>query len=527
MKRLVTSLLACLMLLTLSPAFADGIDNPISGGASGSQANVTPGGATLRQITSRVGIPNQISGSNATGGWRSWQVAYDAVSALKVCFFNGKVLSNAGETGTGDIGTYRVAVEYPKGTWTDLTFGGLTTGVVIADNTFGCTDLTQLGFTIPAFTKFRLSGDISIAGVGRVPALGWSNACDRANGDEFQSGAAGFNHYKDATVLGSGSAQCFHPALVLGSTNKTVWWGIGDSIMAGVNDQGGDPSGGRGLLGRSMAALGPTLNYGVPGDRASLYAVGANTTSRMALAALGGATTAVLQLGVNDFFSGSRTTDQVLTDRATIRAAVKVAVPGIKVIDTTITPVTTSTDGWATTTNQTVSNAGNNNSRAAFNDFLRGVVSYSALCTETTSNAVLACGAPPNATNPMPVTSTAPGMRVTGTGITGTTTVSVANLVTGNITVDVAANVTGSGNQTLTFAWPSTSATFPATNDGLIDVARLVESATYQAAGPIANGGVWMAGYVGQTDGTHPNFYGYQLVQPIISNQLTAYRSAY
>lgn len=365
--------------------------------------------AGLKQVTNRVAVPMQRSGTNTQSGWRSWQISYVAVTSLRIYLPNFYVLSGV-ETACGGVQIARISVEYPRGTFTPIQT------VSIPDFSYGYVDVPV---NIPPFTWFRINGDMNYAAGGFVPAVGWTNACDRGGGDEYSVGAAGYGHTQDDTVLGSGNASSMHPLLVLAQSNRLVWGVIGDSIAAGVNDAQSDPNGGRGLVGRALAEIGPHVNFGCPGDQAVLYAAG--STLRNQLMQLSGMTKAFLELGVNDFFTGSRTSTNVLTDRQTIRNQY----PGVTFYDTTITPATTTTDNWQTAVNQTTTSATPNTNRIAFNDSLRA--------------------------------GTALGQGSLGT-------------------LDIAAEVeTSSGNQ----------------------------------YGPVIDGGVWIPGIVGYSDGVHPNSNGY------------------
>ena len=521
MKRLVSAALA--FALGVLQALAGAPPIPPSAPLSLYQPNiVTP--ATVRQVTNRTAIPSIISGSNTKLNGRAWEMAYVPVSALKVCVPNYYVSSGVSgvETSPGGSVVAHIAVEYPTGTFKELTWTGASTGTVTALSN-GCTDLTALGFTIPAYAKFRINYFLDWSGgAGKAVYGSWSNFCDRANGDEFTIGTALTDHTLDDTVLGanSGNGQvtnCWQPGAVMGLSDRSVWWLIGDSITAGVNDMLSDPSGGRGLLGRAATLLGPTLNYGVPGDRATWYA--ANGTLRNQLAALAGAKSAVLQLGVNDLFSGARTADNVLTDRATIRTNARTAIPGINVYDTTITPETTSTDGFNTTANQTTVGASANNARAAFNDFMRqgGPFNYTATCTTTASStAVTGCSA-------LTTTTVANGMNATSANWSGNNAISAVNLYAGTFTL--ASNATTGSSVTVTFQWPTFTTTWPLANyAGLIDIARLVECAPNQASVLVPNGGVWCSGYVGQTDGVHPTSFTHIQVEQLLMNQLAVLR---
>lgn len=512
MKRLFAILLG---VVWTAAAYAAGPPMPSAPPINLYQPNIT-GSATVRQVTSRTAIPMIISGSNTQISARSWQVAYVPVSALQVCianYYTGSSVSGV-ETTSGGTATVHIVVAY-AGSYVDLTWGGLTSGTVSA-LTNGCTDLTALGFTIQPFSRFSINAYITWSGGGKAVYSSWSNACDRANGDDFAIGTALTDHTKDTASLGANPANCWHPAAVMALSNRSVWWLEGDSIVAGVNDMGADPSGGRGLLGRAAAALGPTLNYGIPGDRAQWYA--ANGTLRTQLAALAGATSALLELGVNDFYSGARTADNVLTDRSTIRANNAAAIPGLKTFDTTVTPETTSTDGWNTTANQTPVSATGNNTRAAFNDFLRGLGSFifNGTCTTTASSAsVTGCTG-------LSVTTVANGMNATSANWSGSLSISAVNQYAGTLTLS--GNATTGSAVGINFSWPTFTNSFPTTSAGLADIARLIECSPNQAAIQVANGGVWCPGFVGQTDGIHPSHFADITIQQLLTNQLAVLR---
>ncbi|QXT35545.1 SGNH/GDSL hydrolase family protein [Sphingomonas sanguinis] len=318
--------------------------------------------AALRHVGNRVALANQKSGAQTRSGWRCWQMSYVPLTAIQVGIWNGLINSalSGVETGCGGPLTVALSVEYPLGTFTRLTWNGAAMGMV-ADNAVGLTDLVPLPVAIPPYARFRIAGDYRYLSGGTVPSCGWSNVCDRGMGDEYQVGTTD-DFTMNATVLGSGPANAVFPVLVRGRSDRPVWGVVGDSITAGVGDTLFDPSGGRGLVGRALAEWGPHLNYGVPGDRATWYAVG--STRRRQMLALGGATAAVLQLGINDITSG-RTATQLAADRATIRSALS----GVSVYDTTLPPTTSSSDSWRTAANQTV--APSSTQRTAFNTALR------------------------------------------------------------------------------------------------------------------------------------------------------------
>jgi lysophospholipase L1-like esterase len=313
----------------------------------------------LRQVSNRVAIFTQKSASQTQSGWRAWEINYVPVVAIRVAIGAWYVPSRGGETCLGGPISVRISVEYPRGVFTPNYSN------IIADCDTGYIDVPVV---IPAYAEYRINGDFYMPAGGTVPSNAWSDNCDRGNGDEYQVGPSGYGHTRDSLVLGTGPVGCILPQAVLGLSNKSVWVAVGDSLTAGVNDDVPDPSGGRGLFGRALAKRGPYVNYGVPGDMAALYSQSNNR--RLALIRDVGATNAILQLGINDIYSGSRTDKNVIADRATIRS--KLISMGLRVYDTTLTPVSLSTDNWQTAINQ--SPAGPTTSspyRIAFNTALR------------------------------------------------------------------------------------------------------------------------------------------------------------
>lgn len=359
MMHILRAALLALCGLALSvPATAQTIMAP----APVTDTRLSTASTTLRHVGNRTGIANQKSGSNTRAGFRTWQFNYVA-GYPRVCFYNGYVGSATSgvETGTGGVMTLTLYVEV-NGVATSWKWGGAASGT-IANNGWGCSDPSPV--LVPAYTKYRICGDMQIAAGGTIPTSGWSNAADSANGDEYQVGTTS-DYCATGTVLAKTPAQQIFPTLVLAESDRTVWGAVGDSIVAGVNYTQTQPSGGRGIL-AALAEFGPSLNFGVPGDRATWYA--SNSTIRRAMMAAGGVTSVIDELGFNDL-NNSRTSAQLLADRATIRGFFT----GLSVYESTITPASTSTDLFKTAANQTINNSTVNTQRTTYNDALRAGV---------------------------------------------------------------------------------------------------------------------------------------------------------
>lgn len=143
---------------------------------------------------------------------------------------------------------------------------------------------------------------------------------------------------------------------------------IGDSIAAGQNltHTEAEPSGDYGFAMRALqvANIG-YINASRAGDKASDWGVmGRYMQLRSAVPI--GTTHAIVEFGINDITNGAS-----LGTMQTRLGAVWAALTrlGIKVYQTTITPVSTSTDSWATTGNQTTH--ATNSVRTSVNDWIR------------------------------------------------------------------------------------------------------------------------------------------------------------
>ncbi|MDN4173902.1 hypothetical protein QWY28_13155 [Nocardioides sp. SOB77] len=168
----------------------------------------------------------------------------------------------------------------------------------------------------------------------------------------------------------SGGGAGYSPVAIVGvPTGATAFLPtvgiLGDSIDYGSGDGPND----LGWAVRLCVAEG--LGYvqaAVPGDRANTFLTSPVTT-RGRYALLAGCTHVLEGFGVNDSNAG-RTTAQIQADR--LRIWTDLHRRGIKVIGRTITPRTTSTDGWTTTAGQAViATSGQDVVRRDFNAWLR------------------------------------------------------------------------------------------------------------------------------------------------------------
>jgi hypothetical protein len=215
--------------------------------------------------------------------------------------------------------------------------------------------------------------------------------------------------------------------------------------------------------------------------------------------------------GTNDIYAG-RTATQLIGDSATCIAAMKAAGCG-RVWQTTLLPRTNSTDFFVTTANQTLQSTANEVQRCAYNDYLRGVSSYSTTGTLTNGSAVI------TAASSLALYGLYPGMTISSTtsGIAGGTTISSIDYAAGTITMSANFTGTTTAGAAITGTTPSVSGTKSA--DGIIDLTSVVEGAKTRAAGAIRNGGVFLPGLV-YDDGTHLTSAGYSALVSMVNRSM-------
>lgn len=253
--------------------------------------------------------------------------------------------SAVADTAIGANATITASIEYPAGTFTQLLFSGSATGTVPNKGILQ-SDLATL--SIPAGATFWVrSWWNSSAGIiytaVRNAALGdLMNASVGSITDQTMSG----------TITHNAGSFASPPIAIVGNTNGVSVCLVGDSICAGIVTGTGEseasntlPYDGKiGILARSMDDL-PFLNLGVSSELARDWI--ANSDGKKLL--LPYFSHVIVQLGINDF-GASRTPTELQTDIDAIFALLPAR---IQKWQTTITARSTSTDSWATTTNQT------------------------------------------------------------------------------------------------------------------------------------------------------------------------------
>lgn len=322
----------------------------------------------IGQVSTRCYLPNDLFGGGVYKQFNSRTAHFTKQDVTNLQFIFPHFTCGASESGPTGIGnnTLFASIEYPAGTFTQITWSGSSSTTLVDGSLSTISD--AISVTIPANTQFWIR-TYQTSSVGAVVCL---NPGQASLGDGFEKSNSGLSN---KTMSGTVTAiinndYTYFPCAILATTTKSSVALIGDSRVLGFL-QYYPASGDRGELATSIGPSFGYINLGVNGDKASNFV--ASHTNRMLLAAY--CSHAVLEYGINDF-AASRTDAQVRSDLNTILGYLT----GKTVFLSTVPPVSTSSDNWATTVNQTV--ASYNAERTANNDWRRTVPSGFLACFE-------------------------------------------------------------------------------------------------------------------------------------------------
>lgn len=335
--------------------------------------------ALQRSLSTVQGVPVAVGGNvradstvrATTGTHRVHYYATTAATDLRLVY-TGWFNSTTGQRPDTDYtaaGTVKASIEL-AGTIYPVTFGGNLTAT-LSPGAILTSDPVALDITPGTDVAVRtyLSG------------TEW-----HVNRVAYVAGSGGFTATTDLTPAGSAAipdatsfTNLFGPSLILGTpltASAPSLLLVGDSNLFGIGDGPGDFQGwnmsnaqfGRG--GWAVRAAAPNgigcAQLGNNGDAATYFTGNAARFRRYVFAST--CRTALVNYGVNDIYAYNRTLAQVQADLLTIWTGL--ANRGLRVLQTTVTPSATSTDGFRTTTNQAFT-AAFNTIRSNLNDWIR------------------------------------------------------------------------------------------------------------------------------------------------------------
>jgi lysophospholipase L1-like esterase len=309
------------------------------------------------------------SGSSQTTNYRSahWTKRGGAVMGLKLCFANCTIGATGEATGHA-VHTVKASVEY-NGVAYPVYFGGTTRTKTLALDEQVTSD--PVFVSIPADTKFFVRTYVTVTNLGEKWPVsqaantaigeGYASTTDKSDDVSYTSFSAA-SVYCPSAILGLHAGDAAN-VLIIGSSSG---WGQGDTAETGYWDYG--------YLSRALSN-----EYGyVKWTRAStaLSHFGTAGYSRFIDFLIRVKPTHVIQqLGSNDLTSAA----SLATMQSRLNSIWSVCgATGARVYQCTYTPVTTSSDSWATgpasaTNNQT--HSASHAVRVATNNWIRSVPS--------------------------------------------------------------------------------------------------------------------------------------------------------
>ena len=316
--------------------------------------------ATDKQVATRCYVPADLAISYKQSLSRSAHISRENLSSLKLVFA-GFYVKQTGSSYGGNAGVnskITASIEYPAGVFTQVLFNGDKTGG-IPDN--GLVTSDSVAVSIPDGEQFWVRTFITSDG-GMV----YHSKANTVDGDAWTNSTS--NTLIDLTMTGTiphtGGGNGYCPVAIIGNTTKPSYLLIGDSRTNGNQDLVNTTHGDTGEIARGIGPTNAYINAGVGGDLAFYFNQANNAATRVLLAQF--CSHVIIQHTINDV-TGGRTAIQVQNDLIAMAKKFSGKVLGLS----TTAPVTTSSDSWATTGNQTV--APTNAIRIAINNWKRAV----------------------------------------------------------------------------------------------------------------------------------------------------------
>lgn len=313
---------------------------------------------TLRNIAARARIPSSQTVADPFCFSRTLHFNRGNEQSYVQPVYSNWWATSAGEFTPASSMLLTAAIEYPVGVFTQCTWGGATS-VTIAPGANAVADPCWVG--IPRGGRFwaRSYQNTASGALGIVTA-----SIDRtANTMANELGQYSATALTDFTLAGGGvggSSLAFFPVAILGMSNVPSVYVIGDSRCAGLDDAAATDIGlsNVGEICRSLTGYLPHCNAGLPTDQAQTFVAQAALTGyRKALGVYH--SHLHVQYGINDLYVGGGTYGGTGTG-ATLAAlqakitAIFALFPALVGSLSTLPPVTTTTDAFASCSNQTV-----------------------------------------------------------------------------------------------------------------------------------------------------------------------------
>lgn len=286
-------------------------------------------------VATRTVFPDEADSVNKQMNCRTWHRATERLTSFQIIWPTWYANSTGLEQTVTLGATFTASVEYPAGTFTQVTFGGSASTTLVADN-----DKTSdtISLTIPKGAVFWIRSFYSSASNIIYSAL----QTDTARGEACNRAASGLSDLTmGGTITDNASTAIFKPIAIVATTRKPTVALVGDSRVRGSWDRA---SGDRGELAGKIGKQFGYLNLGKGNEQATTYV--SSHSRRLPYALM--CSHVILQHGINDHYYG-RTEGQLRTDLGTILGYFT----GHPAFIATMSPSNDSSDNWTTLNNQT------------------------------------------------------------------------------------------------------------------------------------------------------------------------------
>lgn len=295
---------------------------------------------------------------------RTYHWARDDITSLQVGMANWAATGNVGEVLPTSPTTLTASIEYPVGTFTQLLWAGAPS-VIVQPGTTIFTD--PLAVSIPFGAKFYVrTFKLSASYANINPNNDFATLIDVANGDALSFTTT--DQTMSGTVVDAGANSLDCPCAIIATTTRPSIGLIGDSRVHGYRDTVNANIGDMGQFARPVGKFYGYINTAIGNDTAANFTTGTNSSRRRSL--LQYCSHICCDFGIVDIFDNTSTAAQVEALLGIVYGMPGIA--GKPIYQSTLAPVSTSTDGWVTTTNQTTTN---NPQRIAVNAWIRTVPS--------------------------------------------------------------------------------------------------------------------------------------------------------
>ena len=271
----------------------------------------------------------------------------EATTTLHSIWPNFRVLTSSStpagtgqEVGSGGPVTINASIEYPAGTICgSYTFNGAASGTAPD----GGTVTGDVNCVMPAGAAFFIRTRAVWSGSGQI--LYWQQPNNVVSGEGVENGTAGSpvtDKTGNAASITASGGSMYGPLITYGRTSRPTVCIFGDSRAVGVGDSM-DAANAVGPQSRALdAALVPHANLSVAANQLQWFMANSSTSSLLPIAQQY-CSNILLSLGVNDARGGGRTAAQIQASAVAFAGLF----PTKRVFAETVSPYTTSSNGWA------------------------------------------------------------------------------------------------------------------------------------------------------------------------------------